>query len=213
MYTLYAIAAVTAATAALAASLTWAYRSGPLAKTTELRTARRELQIATLRELREQARQGNIDPGLFDQAIVSELFLGRRARRVAHAKARIQGTQGNGWKLLNGLLEFPSGEATRDRVGYRIFKWLLTLVFVLFAILTVYGRWTYPSTEEVEGILLSTPGADKAAVASELRADWLQRVKDLGQLFVLTPIFPMIGAVIGYIFGVRKSETPESEGP
>jgi hypothetical protein len=29
--------------------------------------------------------------------------------------------------------------------------------------------------------------------------------KDLGQLFLLTPVFPLLGAVIGYMFGRQQA--------
>jgi hypothetical protein len=42
--------------------------------------------------------------------------------------------------------------------------------------------------------------------------DWVQQIKDLGQLFLLTPVFPLIGTVIGYIFGVRKNSGNSNGG-
>jgi hypothetical protein len=34
--------------------------------------------------------------------------------------------------------------------------------------------------------------------------DWITSIKDLGQIFLLTPVFPLIGTVIGYMFGRQQ---------
>jgi hypothetical protein len=64
----------------------------------------------------------------------------------------------------------------------------------------------------VEKLAGANGQVDKLEAVRRLRGDWLQEVKDLGQLFLLTPVFPLIAAVIGYIFGVRNSDkgTPSS---
>jgi hypothetical protein len=98
---------------------------------------------------------------------------------------------------------FTSGPAAADlslaRVGYRVFLWLLLLVGLLLTTLVLFGWLTYPAGARVAGS--SVAAADALEVA---RSAWEQRLKDLGELFLLTPVFPLLGAVVGYIFGVRQ---------
>jgi hypothetical protein len=104
----------------------------------------------------------------------------------------------------NDLGSFPK-ERELAWLGYRIFKWLLLLGALLFGGLSLYAWLTYPDMSDVNSLLgYSGTTADYTNTWQELRTGWFQQVKDLGQLFVLTPIFPLIGAVIGYMFGVRK---------
>lgn len=109
--------------------------------------------------------------------------------------------------------EVPSGarfeEIPRGVLGYRIFKWLLLLVAVFIALLTVYGFLTYPKLADSR--TLAGPNGDAVAAFRQARADWLSSVKDLGQIFLITPVLPLIGAVLGYIFG-RNEQDPGSSG-
>jgi hypothetical protein len=43
----------------------------------------------------------------------------------------------------------------------------------------------------------------------EARASWLTEVKELGQLFILTPLLPLLGTVLGYIFGREQRASQE----
>jgi hypothetical protein len=106
----------------------------------------------------------------------------------------------------NGAFSFPENEGGTSRLGYRIFKWLLFLGFFLLSGLMGYAWWTYPTTNDATQLLpLGATLTDRLNAVQELRRDWLQQVKDLGQVFVLTPVFPLIGTVVGYLFGVRRS--------
>jgi hypothetical protein len=116
-------------------------------------------------------------------------------------------------RLLTG--SGPLSEAlSRDRtmqlpwIGYRMFKWLLALTIVLVVGLSMYAWLTYPSPESVRRLLgEETPSAERLQALRTLRGDWLASVKDLGQMFLLTPILPLLGAVAGYIFGVSRPNT------
>lgn len=90
-------------------------------------------------------------------------------------------------------------------IGYRIFKWLLLLITTLLLLLVVYAWRTYPDATAVDDLLVAgaTP-PERLAVLEALRSSWLTSVKDLGQMFVLTPVIPLLGAVVGYIFGVSR---------
>ncbi|MEV6644701.1 hypothetical protein [Amycolatopsis sp. NPDC051371] len=94
-----------------------------------------------------------------------------------------------------------------SQLGYSIFKWLLLLAGILIGIISLYAFPTYPSPSDVAALIGRGGGQIDAVEASRrLHADWLQQIKDLGQLFLLTPVFPLIAAVIGYIFGVRNGK-------
>ena len=83
-------------------------------------------------------------------------------------------------------------------IGYRIFKWLLLVAGLLLLLLVVYAWQTYPAASDIDDVV-GANASDQARLAAmeSARAAWLTSVKDLGQLFVLTPVFPLIGAVIG----------------
>jgi hypothetical protein len=132
-------------------------------------------------------------------------------------------------------------------VGYKIFVRLLLLVLLLLGLLTFYAWVSYPKYEEILGLVDSanasalrvtsvppttsrnsgSPEVDYTVAAvnpaeawEQARRAWLTNLKDLGQLFLLTPVFPLIGAVIGYIFGERRGreeasveQAPQPAGP
>jgi hypothetical protein len=127
-------------------------------------------------------------------------------------------------------------EDTPQVVGYKIFFLLLLLVLLLLILLSVYAWASYPKYEEVQGLVnaanqsavqaakqqpaasaqkptastievdYTVAAVNPAAAWEQARSDWLTHLKDLGQLFLLTPVFPLMGAVIGYIFGDRRSQ-------
>lgn len=107
--------------------------------------------------------------------------------------------------------DVPAGarfsELPRGVLGYKIFKWLLLLVGVLLFLLTMYAVFTYPSPSDAR--LLADDPAGAAVAYGQLKSDWLSSVKDLGQIFIITPVLPLIGAVLGYIFG-KDEQSPSS---
>jgi hypothetical protein len=96
-------------------------------------------------------------------------------------------------------------------LGFRIFKWLLALVLLLLFGLAVVGWRTYPERVQfVPDIAKATPDQWNALAAA--RAAWVAQLKDLSQAFIFAPVFPLLGAVVGYIFGregVRNGSAPE----
>lgn len=99
----------------------------------------------------------------------------------------------------------------RRVVGLKIFKWLLWLVVGMIALLVLYGWATYPRIDEIRS--LAGTGADATAAYTKARADWVASVKDLGQLYLITPILPLLSAVLGYMFGRNETvaEDPEDQ--
>lgn len=85
-------------------------------------------------------------------------------------------------------------------LGFRIFKWLLGLVFLLLVGLAVAGWMTYPD----KGQFVPDPGratAEQWSALAAAKSAWVTQLKDLSQAFLFAPVFPLLGAVIGYIFG------------
>jgi hypothetical protein len=97
-------------------------------------------------------------------------------------------------------------------IGYRIFKWLLLLTSLVMVALAVYAAVTYPTAADVKE-LFSAGGSNTElmGLTKELRGAWVSDIKDLAQLFLLTPIFPLLAAVVGYIFG--RSHTVQETDP
>lgn len=93
------------------------------------------------------------------------------------------------------------GEMERRAYGYLIFKLLLALAVFEFFLLTLYAWRTFPGS-----------AVSNAAAASALQADpatqdaWVASIKDLGQIFLISPVFSLIGAVVGYVLG-RQQQT------
>jgi hypothetical protein len=82
-------------------------------------------------------------------------------------------------------------------LGYRIFKWLLGLVVTLIGSLAAFAAVTYPTAADLRDV----SGALTLEQLDGAREAWITQIKDLGQVFILTPLFPLLGTVIGYIFG------------
>lgn len=97
-----------------------------------------------------------------------------------------------------------------SRLGYQIFKWLIGLICAFVIVLCLFAVFTYPRLEDIRGLVPS--GTDALGPWREMRAEWMTQFKDLGQLYLVTPILPLLGAVMGYIFGRHQSET-DSPGP
>jgi hypothetical protein len=92
-------------------------------------------------------------------------------------------------------------------LGFRIFKWLIVLSLLIVVILVTYAYKTYPNADAILRSGEFTPGttfSQKLEVLAAERATWVSNIKDLGQLFLVAPIFSLIGTVIGYIFGVSR---------
>jgi hypothetical protein len=98
-------------------------------------------------------------------------------------------------------------------IGYRIFKWLLLLTAFVMFLIFLYAFFTFPDRAAIVNGSWSTdtPFKTKLDAASAAQADWLASVKDLAQLFVITPLFPLMGAVIGYVFGVSRQPSEDSK--
>ncbi|MDQ3914265.1 MAG: hypothetical protein M3285_12625 [Actinomycetota bacterium] len=90
------------------------------------------------------------------------------------------------------------------RLGYWIFLWLLGLVLVEVALLVLYGLKTYPRLEEVRELVTADSSIEPLQAWREMRDEWVVQFKDLGQVFLVNPIVPLLGAVLGYIFGSRQ---------
>jgi len=91
-------------------------------------------------------------------------------------------------------------------IGYRIFKWLLLLTVAIMIALGVYAALTYPTMSDIKALLPNGVDGDPLVkLTKEMRAAWMSDVKDLAQNFLLTPVFPLLAAVVGYIFGRSHS--------
>ena len=97
-------------------------------------------------------------------------------------------------------------------LGFRIFKWLFALVIVVLIGLAVVASNTYPDQSQYVPNPAKATTAQWSALAAA-KDDWLNHLKDLGQTFLLAPLFPLLGAVIGYIFGREGAPTASASEP
>lgn len=97
-----------------------------------------------------------------------------------------------------------------QRLGFSIFVALLVTSGVLFAALMTFAATTYPELSQVTGLVAEN--GDKLASWQAAQDDWRTSVKDLGTTFLVTPVLPLLGIVIGYIFGERaRAERGQGE--
>jgi hypothetical protein len=88
------------------------------------------------------------------------------------------------------------------RLGYKVFKWLIVVVFVMLGLVAFFAWSTHPDPDRYLPKAASTLATPEQAKAwGDAWTAWLMSIKELGQVFLLTPVFPLIGAVLGYIFG------------
>lgn len=92
--------------------------------------------------------------------------------------------------------------------GYLIFKYLLGLTALMFIAYAVVVSATYPDTGTVLRLTEGMEAADRLAAAEKMRADWVQQTTSLGQLLIFGSLIPLLGTVIGYVLGDRRSQGP-----
>src|SRR6266542_2782937 len=96
-------------------------------------------------------------------------------------------------------------------IGYRIFKWLLLLIFIILILLVAFAYLTYPRIGDIQKLAGSRTNIDIIKEWSDARSAWVTQMKDLGQIFLFTPVFPLLAAVVGYIFG-RQQQLQSTDG-
>lgn len=101
----------------------------------------------------------------------------------------------------------PGDDNGKHEIGYRIFRWLLGLLAAMLLALFLFGWLTYPDQGDISGAIAGiTDTKQRNEIIQGMQDRWFQQVRDIGQLFILTPVFPLLGAVVGYIFGSRKQK-------
>lgn len=85
----------------------------------------------------------------------------------------------------------PAPGPSVSLIGWWAFRLLVVFIGMSYLALAVFAWSIYPSTVQA-------------------RVEWLAVIKELGQMFVLTPFLPLLGAVLGYIFG-REQRTSSGE--
>lgn len=116
-------------------------------------------------------------------------------------------------EITNEVLDGEVSPLTNlQRLGYRIFKLLLLLLVIFELVLfALYGFWAYPRLDDVVTTVTGSD-ADPGQAWIDARSAWVQSLRDLGQVFLLTPVFPLIGAVLGYIFGTQQKPGGSGDG-
>jgi hypothetical protein len=113
--------------------------------------------------------------------------------------------------LSEYLSKYPDAQLVW--IGYRIFKWLLLLTVAVMIALGTYAATTFPTADDIKGLLpAGASSADIFRFTRELRGAWVSDIKDLAQVFLLTPVFPLLATVVGYIFG-RSHSVQAGDGP
>jgi hypothetical protein len=97
---------------------------------------------------------------------------------------------------------------TLPEIGLDAFRAILLFSAFMVLLLGVFAWVTYPDMAALERLV-----ATDAVMPTyqQLQAEWFSRLKDLGQLYVLTPLLPLLAVVLGYIFGRRSGQAMEHE--
>jgi hypothetical protein len=86
-----------------------------------------------------------------------------------------------------------------------LFLTLSILIGVAFVLLAGFGWATYPHLSAVARAYGPGHGIEAFAAWHEAQKEWFANLKDVGQLFVVTPLLPLLGTVLGYTFGRREA--------
>lgn len=106
-------------------------------------------------------------------------------------------------------LKAKLSEASELRgVGMKLIAWLLILIGVSLALITLIAIITYPSQADTLKLVGKGSGGETPTAIEtyrQLRDDWASTVKDLAQLLVVSLFVPLLATIIGHVF-TRSSE-------
>lgn len=95
----------------------------------------------------------------------------------------------------------PAQSPPLQVIGWWAFRMLLAFIGLSFIALAAVAWLTYPSLGDFN------QAAGSITLWQEARTQWFEQVKGMGQVFILNPLLPLLGAVLGYIFG--REQRPE----
>lgn len=97
-------------------------------------------------------------------------------------------------------------EKARIEIGGRIVFGVIGLIVLAGIGIFYYANFTEPLSAQE----LKTLGADDFLDrAEELHTAWFNEIKDLGQLYIISLLIPVLTTLIGYIFGKAAASTSE----
>lgn len=96
----------------------------------------------------------------------------------------------------------PKGQGVREpslrTIGRTIAGWIIILIIVILALVSLFAWFTYPRVRDVAGLV----EAERQLEAyREYQMAWFSQIKDLLQLLVVSLLVPLFSTVVGYIFG------------
>jgi hypothetical protein len=96
-------------------------------------------------------------------------------------------------------------------LGFRLTIALIALIIFVFVWVALFAWLTYPpSLEEVDRLMPTNADAAVDSYAT-LRTAWINNIKDLLQILVVSLLIPLLATVIGYIFGRQREAEAEGE--
>lgn len=91
-------------------------------------------------------------------------------------------------------------------IGGYVVGGLLILIFAILLLIAVYAWFTKPEIQEAKDLAPK----NIAATYKEQRTAWFTEIKDLIQVLVVSLFVPLLGTVIGYLFG-RQQQANSSD--
>jgi hypothetical protein len=105
----------------------------------------------------------------------------------------------------------PPPAPTLVIIGWRVFLVLVAFIGVSYLVMAVFAWSIYPHLSAF-GTEMNTPELCASGTVARWRnahEQWLATIKELGQLFIVTPLLPLLGAVLGYVFGRERKDLPQ----
>jgi len=88
-----------------------------------------------------------------------------------------------------------------------IFVVLLGWLIIQLCGLMAWSFWTYPTIDDAKS-LFTAGGPDMSTIFLDLQKQWLASVLGLGTSLAITPVFALLGTVVGFIL---KGQTADAK--
>lgn len=105
-----------------------------------------------------------------------------------------------------GSIEDVKKDIKPRRLGWRIFFSVMILTGLSLLLVTAYGIVSYPRLSDVQVLLPAADGPARLQGWKDLRADWVQQMTTLAQVFIFGSTLPLMGTIAGYLLGERARD-------
>jgi glycerol uptake facilitator-like aquaporin len=90
-------------------------------------------------------------------------------------------------------------------IGGYVVAGLLGLILTILLLIALYAAFTKPEIQEAKDLAPQ----NVATTYNEQRTAWFTEIKDLIQILVVSLFVPLLGTVVGYLFGRQQAASPD----